>query len=147
MKSKFLVLMLLAGGSAFAESHWSFSVGVGAPVYYPPPAARVIVERPPCPGPDYEWIDGYWSPYGERYNWTAGYWTRRPYEGAYWIAPRYENHRYYNGYWGRGYYRNEYRRDWDRDRHRDWERRRDWDRRRWRDDDDDRHDRHDHRRD
>ena len=37
MKTKLIALMLLAGGSAFAESHWSISIGGYAPGYYPPP--------------------------------------------------------------------------------------------------------------
>ena len=37
MKMKLIALMLLAGGSAFAESHWSISIGGYAPGYYPPP--------------------------------------------------------------------------------------------------------------
>jgi hypothetical protein len=108
MKSKLLALLLLAGSSAFAGSRFSFSIGVGgyapayyAPAYYPPPPARVVAV-PPCPGPGYEWVGGYWSPVGARYAWTAGYWTRRPFVGAYWVAPRYEGRRYYRGYWGRG---------------------------------------------
>jgi len=37
MRTKLIALMLLAGGSAFAESHWSISIGGFAPGYYPPP--------------------------------------------------------------------------------------------------------------
>src|SRR5258706_3622070 len=39
MKTNLIALMLLAGGSAFAESHWSISIGGYAPGYYPPPPA------------------------------------------------------------------------------------------------------------
>jgi hypothetical protein len=39
MKTKLIALMLLAGSSAFAESHWSISIGGYAPGYYPPPPA------------------------------------------------------------------------------------------------------------
>jgi hypothetical protein len=27
------------------------------------------------------------------------YWALAPYRGAYWVAPRYSKHRYYDGYW------------------------------------------------
>ncbi len=36
MKTKLLALMLVAGGSLFAESHFSVIIG-GGPGYYPPP--------------------------------------------------------------------------------------------------------------
>lgn len=113
MKSKLFALMLLAGGSLFAESHFSIGVGVGAPGYYPGPAAVVVAGRPPCPGPGYSWVDGYDAPTG---GWVAGYWA----------APRYYAPRYYaperSYYYGGGYYRG---RDWDHDRdyRRDHERR------------------------
>jgi hypothetical protein len=55
-------------------------VGVGGyyPGYYaaPPPPVVAYV------GPRYGYV-------------------RRPYAGAYWIAPRYYGHRYYGGYWHR----------------------------------------------
>ncbi len=37
MKTKLIALMLVAGGSLFAESHFSVVIGGGAPGYYPPP--------------------------------------------------------------------------------------------------------------
>src|SRR5713101_3719112 len=96
MKTKLLALVLLAGGSLFAETRFSFGINIGgyAPGYYPPP-------RP-----------------------VVGYWAQRPYGGAYWVAPRYEYHRYYDGYWRRDFDRHRDR-DWDRDRDRDWDRDRD----------------------
>lgn len=103
MKRKLLPLMLLAGGSLFAETHFSVGIGVGAPAYYPPPAMAAV--RPPCPGPDYTWVDGYRGSSGA---WVAGYWA----PPAYYAAPR-------------------YRRDWDdrdHDRYRDHDRDRDHDR-------------------
>jgi len=36
MKTKLIALMLMAGGSLFAETHFSVIIG-GAPAYYPPP--------------------------------------------------------------------------------------------------------------
>lgn len=47
MKSKLLVLMLIAGGSAFAESRFSISIGGGyAPGYYAPVPAYGPEARP-----------------------------------------------------------------------------------------------------
>ena len=79
----------------FAQTRFSFGINVGGPRpgYYqsaPPYAARV----PLSPGPDYIWVDGYWSQYGGRNNWVAGYWARRPY--SYQVERRYEQPRYDN---------------------------------------------------
>lgn len=78
MKTKVLSLMLLAGGGLFAETHFSFHFGVGTPVYFASAAAAV---RPPCPGPGYAWVDGYWS----NSAWVDGYWAP-PSGGSYFIA-------------------------------------------------------------
>src|SRR5579871_2325951 len=86
MKTKLLTLVLFAGGSLFAETHFSIGIGVGTP-YYAPPPPPVVAYAPPCPGPDYSWVSGYWYPAGGRYAWHAGYWARPPYAGAYWVAP------------------------------------------------------------
>jgi hypothetical protein len=102
MKTRLLLMAMLAGGSLFAETHWSFGIGIGTPGYYyaPPPPPVVPYAPPPCPGPGYTWITGYWYPGGSRYLWHAGYWARPPYAGGYWVAPRFYEHRYYPGYWG-----------------------------------------------
>jgi len=107
MKSKLIALMLLAGGSLFAETHFSVGVGFGAPGYYPAPAAVVVAGRPPCPGPGYEWVNGYYGPTG---GWIAGYWAAPSYYTPGYYAPRY----YYGGSYWRG-------RDWDHDGWRDHE--------------------------
>ena len=113
MKTKLLVLLLVAGSSVFAESHFSIGIGIGgygpvyapayAPAYgyYAPPPPAPVVAYAPAPRPGYTWIDGYWYPAGPRYAWHAGYWARPPYARAYWVAPRYYGHRYYRGYWRR----------------------------------------------
>ncbi len=101
MKTKLMAMLLVAGGSLFAQ-HLSVGVGIGAPGYYgvgpvaPPPVA-VGAYRPPCPGPGYVWMDGYYGTYG---NWIAGYWALPPYTGAYWVAPRLYGGHAYAGYWG-----------------------------------------------
>ena len=41
MKTKLLAVMLLAGGSLFAETRFSIGVGIGTPAYYAPPAPPV----------------------------------------------------------------------------------------------------------
>lgn len=127
MKTKLLTLVLLAGGSLFAKTHFSIGIGIGTPIYYAPPPPPVVVYAPPCPDPDYAWIVGYWYPVGARFVWRAGYWARPPYAGAYWVAPRYYQDRYYPGYWER--------RGWHCDRDDDDDR---WEHhgRRWHHDDD-----------
>jgi hypothetical protein len=74
MKTKLIALAVLAGSSLFAETRFSVGVGVGgyAPGYYQPQPAYDV--RPPCPGPGYEWIESYSSPYRGR---AAGYWSYR----------------------------------------------------------------------
>lgn len=106
MKSKLLVLVLLAGSSVFAGTHFFVGVGVGGygGGYYvaaPPPPPPVSAYVAPRPGRGYYWVGGYYYPLGPRWRWHAGYWARRPYAGAYWVAPRYHGHRYYRGYWRR----------------------------------------------
>lgn len=99
--------LLLAGSSAFAGPRIFFGVGVGVPVAPPPAYAPVYAPAygpgyayvPPCPGPGYTWIGGYWYPAGARYVWRPGYWARPPYRGAVWMAPRYHRGFYYRGYW------------------------------------------------
>lgn len=101
MKTKLLGLMLLAGSSAFAATHFSVGIGAGSPAYYPPvPAAVVSAVVPPSPGPGYTWVAGYYDPYG---GWVPGYWA--PPAVGYYAAPRIIAPPVYRGY---------YDRDWDR---------------------------------
>jgi hypothetical protein len=105
--------VLLASPSA-AQAQVSFDIRIGQPP--PPPRAYRV---PPQPGPDYEWVEGYWYPQGSRYTWHNGYWTRAPYEGAYWVAPYYSGGQYFAGRWdgSRGNIAHDHR--WDRNRQRD----------------------------
>jgi hypothetical protein len=98
-----------------AHAQLSFDFRLGEP---PPPPRTYRVPRQP--GPDYEWIEGYWYPGANgRYQWHDGYWTRAPYPGAYWVAPYYERGQYYTGHWegGRGDVHHDH--GWDRSRERD----------------------------
>lgn len=108
MKTKLMALLLVASSSMFAGGRFFFGVGVAAGPGYgygyyapPPPPPPVVSYAVPAPGPGYSWINGYYYPAGPRWAWRAGYWAPRPYAGARWIAPRYDNHRYYAGYWRR----------------------------------------------
>jgi hypothetical protein len=117
MKTRFFILMLLAGSSLFARTRVSIGIGVGGygpaygPAYvdaydygyYPPPPPPPVAyyAPPPYPGPGYTWIGGYYYPVGPRYSWRAGYWARPPYRGSRWVAPRYSGRHYYSGYWRR----------------------------------------------
>ena len=88
MKTKLMVLLLLAGSSVFAAPRVFVGIGVGAP-------APVVAYAPPCPGPGYAWVGGYWGP---GHYWHPGYW-RAPVVRPYGVGPRYA------GRYGRGYYR------------------------------------------
>ncbi len=92
MKTKLLAIMLLAGGSMFAETRVAIGIGFrghGAGFYQPPPsyASRI----PPCPGSDYTWVDGYWSQKRGHNTWLAGYWNRQPTDCGHQFASRFEN--------------------------------------------------------
>ena len=99
MKTKLMAMLLMASGALFAGTHFAVGVQVGGPAVYAPAPAPVVVGayRPPCPGPGYIWINGYYDGYG---NWIGGYWALPPYAGAYWVAPRYYGGHFYTGYWG-----------------------------------------------
>lgn len=105
IRTKLLILLVLAGTPVFADERFFGAANGGYDDGYynppPPPPPAAYYSRPPCPGPDYSWIDGYWYPAGPRYAWRAGYWTRPPYARAHWVAPRYHERRYYRGYWRR----------------------------------------------
>jgi len=67
MKTKILAGLLLAGSAAFAAPRVSFGIGFGAP------APVVVAAVPPCPGPGYEFINGYWQFVGGPGYWRDGY--------------------------------------------------------------------------
>ena len=100
----------------FAQSRFSVGVGFGAPGYYPRQSAVVVAGRPPCPGPGYEWVEGYYAPNG---GWVAGYWAapQSYYEPQYSYAPQYNYAPRYvepaRGFYGGSYTRG---RDGDHDR-------------------------------
>jgi hypothetical protein len=76
----------------FAQTRFSVGVSVGGydRGYYPPAPPAYAAVLPPCPGPDYTWVDGYWSQYGGRNSWTNGYWTRQAYARGFQGGARYE---------------------------------------------------------
>ena len=108
------ILALLLAGAAAADAQISFDVQLGTP----PPAPRAY-RVPRQPGPDYVWVDGYWLPANGQYRWHEGYWTRPPYPDAYWVAPFYQEGRYYTGRWegSRGDVHHDHR--WDQNGQRD----------------------------
>ena len=111
-----IAALLLALAPA-VNAQVSFNIHIGTP----PPAPRAY-RVPPQPGPDYEWVEGYWYPVNGRYAWHNGYWTHAPYPGAYWVAPYYERGEYYPGYWGgrQGEVHHDHRWDDARDRDDRW---------------------------
>jgi hypothetical protein len=117
VKTKLIVLTLLAAGAALAQ--FSIGVRIGAP-----PQMRVVRVQPRSPGEGYFWVAGYWYPIGNHYKWHDGYWTRPAYGGARWVAPRHDGERYYGGYWDgdRGQMGHDHNWDRNRDRGRDYNR-------------------------
>jgi len=103
MKTKLMALILVAGGSLFAQTRFSVGVNFGSPGYYAPAPVVVPAYRPVAPGPGYVWVDGYHDAWGR---WVAGYWAMPPYAGAYWVAPQFSGGRFVAGYWG-GAHRND----------------------------------------
>ena len=55
----------------------------------PPPQRQLVIARP---GPNFIWIDGYWSwqSRSHRYVWVGGRWERPPHQGANWAAAHWE---------------------------------------------------------
>jgi hypothetical protein len=103
--------LLLFASPAHAQVSFGFSIGT------PPPAPRAY-RVAPRPGPDYEWVEGYWYPNGKRWAWHDGYWSRPPYAGSAWVQPYWQGGRYFEGYWStpRGDIRHDHK--WDRDHNR-----------------------------
>lgn len=103
MKKKLLALLLAAGSTVFAAPGVFIGVHFGGGHYVPapPPPAPVVAYAAPAPAPGFTWVGGYYYWGGGRYLWHPGYYARPPYAGARWVAPRYEAHRYYGGYWRR----------------------------------------------
>ncbi|MGO4211575.1 YXWGXW repeat-containing protein [Terriglobus sp. 2YAB30_2] len=101
MKTKWLAAVVFAGALA---APGNAQVGIGVTIGTPPPPLRYEV-APPTPGPDYLWVDGYWSVSGRRYVWVPGHWERRPYAGAYYTHPHYDHYpegwRLHEGHWDR----------------------------------------------
>jgi hypothetical protein len=107
--------VLLGAPAVYAQISFGFQIG-------PPPAPRAY-SVPSQPGPDYEWVEGYWYPEGSHYRWHDGYWTKPPYRGAYWEQPYYSGGHYYAGHWDgdRGRVAHDHR--WDHTATRDGDRR------------------------
>jgi WXXGXW repeat (2 copies) len=119
MKTKLLVILLLAGTSLFARTHVSIGIGIGGyypygyyyappPVYYAPPPVYyepppVYYEPPVAPyyAPGSVWISGYYYPAGPRRVWRPGYWARPPFAGAIWVGPTRAGGRFRGGHWRR----------------------------------------------
>lgn len=103
MKTKLLILLVLAGSSLFAKTRIFVNVGIGYGGYgYGPPVYSY------APPPSYVWVPGYWEPAAPNYYYREGYYRggqygyRPSYYRNRWIAPRHS------------YRRDNYRRHWRR---------------------------------
>ena len=108
------IAAMLVAPAAPSGAQVSFGIRIGQP---PPPPRSYRVG--PQPGPDYEWVEGYWYPENGRWIWHNGYWTRPPYEGAYWAAPYYDRGEYFDGRWEGQRGPVNHNHQWDRSRQRD----------------------------
>jgi hypothetical protein len=109
MKTRILVLLLLAGSSMFAATRVFVGIGVGggygAPYgYYAPPPPPPVMYAPPCPGPGYVWVPGSYYRVGPRWSWRVGYWRAPYYRPVYPLGLRYYRP-HYDRYWRGGYRR------------------------------------------
>ena len=70
MKKKILAGLLLAGSTMFAAPRVSFGInfGVPAPVLVAPP---VVAAVPPCPGPGYVFLNGFWQMPARHVDWRG----------------------------------------------------------------------------
>lgn len=100
MKTKLLALILFAGGSLFAHTHWSFAIGIGSPVAYPYYAPPVAYAYAPyhCARPAYVYRTRHWYPARYRYVVRTRYYYRPV---RYYYRARY----YRPAYYGRAYCR------------------------------------------
>jgi hypothetical protein len=66
------------------------AIGFGGPA---------VAYVPPCPGPGYEWVAGYYNPYRV---WVPGYWNHAGFRyGGPVVVGRHFDRGYYRGYRGR----------------------------------------------
>ncbi len=89
MKTKALALLLFTGSALLGQTRLSVGVSIGGypqpfVAYAPPP----VVYAPPCPGPGYSWVAGYWYYSGPHRYWRAGYWAPPRFYRPYRFAPR-----------------------------------------------------------
>lgn len=98
-----VLAMTIAPRAAVAQ------VSVGISVRLGPPPLPVYVQ-PPCPGPRFIWVPGYWAWGSYGYYWVPGTWVLAPRPGLLW-TPGYWGWRagfyvWHPGYWGRhvGFY-------------------------------------------
>ena len=61
MKTKLLAGLILAGSSLFAGPRIAVGIGFGAPAPVVSYGAAYGAYVPPCPGPDYIFVNGYWQ--------------------------------------------------------------------------------------
>ena len=92
MKTKLLALIVLAGGSMFAQSRFSVGVAIGSgpgPAYYRPAPIAAPAFRP-----NRVWVAGHWTRTRFGRTWVPGQWVRRAAVNPYAASPSRNTPRY-----------------------------------------------------
>ena len=118
-KAKLMTAALGAAVFSTAAVPAFSQIGFGVTIGRTPPPLR-YERRPPAPGPDFVWVDGFWRWDEGRYVWVPGRWDRPPFAGAYWSHPHYDHYadgwHYHEGHWDHEDHGDHHDRD-DHDRH------------------------------
>jgi hypothetical protein len=114
-KSRWLGALLLAltfiatPALASAQTFFDISfggVGFGGGIFvdFAPPALPYY-NQPPCPGPNFIWMPGYWAWGDGGYYWVPGTWVAAPQTGLYWTPGYWAWDGDYDAYvWNSGYW-------------------------------------------
>ena len=85
-----IAVFSLVGALGFtppASAGVRIGIGIGLPVFFPPPPLRreVVYARP---GPGYTWVNGYWDwrPAIRNYAWVGGRWVLPGFRDSFWVA-------------------------------------------------------------
>src|SRR5579864_4826046 len=103
MRTKLVSGMLAALLFAALPFASNAQVAIGVSVDLAPPPLPVYTQ-PPCPGPGYIWVPGYWAYGDDDYYWVPGTWALAPEVGFLWTPGWWGwgdgGYVFHSGYWG-----------------------------------------------